>query len=956
MNWNPLALLYKKVPQKEMPSVAEVAWSESSMYKGANFPKYNPDGLIGRKGFKVYQRMMTDEQVKAVVRFKRDAVTSRDFTFECEHPELSDKEREFRSALFMHIVSSVKGSFTDALNGIMSSMYNGFSMTEKMHGMVEFMEKSWVGLDQLKLRPADTFFFHVNMHGTVQRLVQKLGQYEQDLELPKFIHYVQNPDFDEHYGRSELREAYRAWFSKDMIIKFQNIHMERFATGFVWVQPKEGQSLAPNSQEYTQLQTVLTNLTASSAFILPGKVEMHVEHPASTDMFERKVAQEDKAIAKALLVPNLLGITEQGSTGAYAQSQTQLKAFFWTLAADVKRLEDALNEQLFRELGDLNFGDGYYPKFKFAPISDEQMIELIKTWSTLVSGGAVQASDTDEAYLRKLLGMPEKGEPLVDPNALQPGSVPGKTDIDPETGMPIDPKTGKPMNPEQMEETIVGKLGITVGAFRKMFGFNPDQPRDERGRWGESGGGDRGDGDATRARIAEVGLSDRIMSLEQAGISTVYRNENIDDFYKGKAIWGEGKYYSLDEASANKLTQPANRGDIKQQQLDPRLTILDIDMDYSKDPVAAGKVYEQFGELIMDAQKTGVDISKTMKAAGIDGIVIRSNQQAYGYNQVVIFPEDSATNSASRNIRSTAFSRAMKRVDFAVINSKAEDSSLTTAYDVAAINSEAVARLMAQAEELKLGTADGDPKDVEKLKFTPEELGKMKQVISSGLKDAWLIGESHARRELQKASSTKFAVNDLALQDAAASYFKAQAFKMTGNISGATLSTIKSLLLEGIKTSKAPDETRKAIYKALEAEGMLTDEAVEDALGTRTVKDTKARISTVVRTNSFEAINEARYQFFSDPGLNGFVEALEYSAILDDRTTEICSQLDGQTYSVDDAVWSTYRPPNHYNCRSILVPITQRDTWSASEPPTVMPQKGFGFSRCDHNHGGEHGD
>jgi len=44
-------------------------------------------------------------------------------------------------------------------------------------------------------------------------------------------------------------------------------------------------------------------------------------------------------------------------------------------------------------------------------------------------------------------------------------------------------------------------------------------------------------------------------------------------------------------------------------------------------------------------------------------------------------------------------------------------------------------------------------------------------------------------------------------------------------------------------------------------------------------------------------------------------------------------------------VWSTFRPPNHFNCRSILVPVTQRDTWTQSDQPTVQPQKGFGFSK-----------
>src|SRR4030067_3783954 len=147
-----------------------------------------------------------------------------------------------------------------------------------------------------------------------------------------------------------------------MAIKFQNIHMERFAAGFIWAQPKEGKALVQGSAELTALQSVLGNLQATSAIILPGNVDLNIEHPATTRLFERKIAQEDKAIAKSLLVPNLLGITEQGGVGSYSQSETQLEGFFWTLAADGQGLGDGPEEKLFKDFGEYNFADGYYPQ------------------------------------------------------------------------------------------------------------------------------------------------------------------------------------------------------------------------------------------------------------------------------------------------------------------------------------------------------------------------------------------------------------------------------------------------------------------------------------------------------------------------------------------------------------------------------------------------------------------
>lgn len=45
---------------------------------------------------------------------------------------------------------------------------------------------------------------------------------------------------------------------------------------------------------------------------------------------------------------------------------------------------------------------------------------------------------------------------------------------------------------------------------------------------------------------------------------------------------------------------------------------------------------------------------------------------------------------------------------------------------------------------------------------------------------------------------------------------------------------------------------------------------------------------------------------------------LQFDAILDGKTTKICSSLDGVIRPVDDPFWQTYYPPNHYLCRSTV--------------------------------------
>jgi len=138
---------------------------------------------------------------------------------------------------------------------------------------------------------------------------------------------------------------------------------------------------------------------------------------------------------------------------------------------------------------------------------------------------------------------------------------------------------------------------------------------------------------------------------------------------------------------------------------------------------------------------------------------------------------------------------------------------------------------------------------------------------------------------------------------------------------------IQAVVEQGTKQAATLNAIREDARVALEADGVYVS---------------THHLETIVRTTGFEAVNEARFSYFLDPALNGFVEALEYSSILDERTTSICNHLDGRIYATDAPEWASYRPPNHFNCRSLLIPITQVDEFQPTKKaPTQDPQEGF---------------
>jgi len=201
---------------------------------------------------------------------------------------------------------------------------------------------------------------------------------------------------------------------------------------------------------------------------------------------------------------------------------------------------------------------------------------------------------------------------------------------------------------------------------------------------------------------------------------------------------------------------------------------------------------------------------------------------------------------------------------------------------------------------------------------------RVRKAAEAGLKEAWDLGHAHARRELEKAQSTRFAADELRLADAAAQAFlEARSYSIAGDLADGARKKVTTILYNGIKGGWALDEILNRI---------------EEELGATVLP----HASTAVRTAVFEAINEARYELFASPEMSGFIEALEFSAILDGRTTEICEHMDERVYPVGDKVWEGYTPPLHFNCRSLLVAVTIRDTWERSDDPAIEPMDGFG--------------
>lgn len=806
-------------PTVPKPRVGVITSVDRSLMTLRAFPRYNPDQLVGRKGLGVYAKMRVDEQVKAVTQFRRDAIISRGWQFVFEQgTSLSEDEQAERVSTFTTLAKRIRGGFNEVLRGVARGSDDGFSMLEKVYADIEiedqFSKRTMTGLSDLIYRDPSSFRFYTDDYGELVRFTQVVNSKEIELDHDKFVHYVEDPIEDPYFGLSQLNAAYRSWYMKDVLLKLQALTAEKYGGFLLLSQDVGAPAITPNSPEHTAIEAMLRDVKALSGVLLPQGITASLEFPpAGADPFKDKIEYHDLAIAKSVLVPNLLGLSHTGQTGAFAQSQTQLEAFYWTLMTTGAAYTQCLNEQLFYPLGEVNYGDGQYPYLCFKPFSMEHVKWVLETVVKLVSGSALIMSEKDEAWLRKLLEMPERApadKPLVTPQD-QAAIDQGQQTID--------------QNAKLGQAKIDAQTAANdANAARAKANYATEQLEEVRGVLG--------------ALSAAATKSSVVVHTAARTPASASREHSHDD------------------------------------------------------PSVSGVVY-----------------------------------------------------SVSKAAERVAFAVIEQRTDQLIADTGKRFGSALAAMVNKLLNSEAVTSgRFAELSNVELGSGD---------------IGRIKGVFKDAVGQAFHLGTNQARSEINRARGTddlsqaKFA----AVRQQAADFLEAKGFRMAQDATDATRKIIQLALENAIKFGYSVQQTREAIWAGLAGKGYVSVddigefsptemEAVAKALGIETVTDRaqRAYVDTLVKTNVFDAMNEARFNEFTDPALADFILALRYSAVLDDRTTEICTALNGDTWRVDNELWDSYRPPNHFNCRSVLVPVTAVDEWDGEEspPPDVQPQDGFG--------------
>ena len=422
---NIIKLFEQVQPKTPKPRMSELASTQSELYGKYNLLPYNPDSLVARKGMQIYDQMRVDDMVKASLTLKKFATLAPNFKI---IPASGDKQDVEVADFITYTLNQMEGSMNDALYQIMTALDYGFSVTEINYlQYADGKYKGKFGLKNLKTKRPHNYSFKVDRYDNLTKrgLINTIDGEERDLPVSKFLIFSYQKEFGNWYGTSDLRPAYRGWWSKDTIIKFWNIYLERFANPTVL-----GKYRSNDPTSRGNLRNILDNLTAKTSIthrIDEFDIEFLEPKRNSTQDFKESIGYYDRAISRSILIPDRL--VAEGQFGAYSQAKVHFDVFIFVLEKLRQDLEETVvNEQLIKRLVDFNYaGVNNIPHFKFNPLTDAQRVELQEMFLNAVDRGVIVPTLEDENYIRESLFFPEKeltDNPIPTPTPPEPKPKP----------------------------------------------------------------------------------------------------------------------------------------------------------------------------------------------------------------------------------------------------------------------------------------------------------------------------------------------------------------------------------------------------------------------------------------------------------------------------------------------------------------------------------------------------
>ena len=371
--------------------------------------EYNPQ-LAGFKGMEVYDRMRrSDAQVSAVLLAMELPIRNAFWDIEPaknENDEVTPEYQEQADFAKEALFEKMSDGWDNKLREILTMLPFGFSLFEKVYKVED--DRVWI--DKLGFRKQVTiqrWITTARLPGVTQLLPTPgpTGEFEVSIPGKQLLLFSFRKEGDNYSGISVLRSAYKNYFIKDKLYKFDAVKHERQGVGIPIIYiPKNA-----NKAQKAVAANIVKNIRATeqTGIVMPGAKSdgwefefADLKAGSQSDLWE-SIKHHNREIAKNVLA-QFLELGDTGS-GSFSLGADQSDIFISSLTSITNQVCEVINKHLIRELVDMNFDTDKYPKLRCQKITKTDTEKLSNTIATLVGGGIINTDESIEDYMRDML-------------------------------------------------------------------------------------------------------------------------------------------------------------------------------------------------------------------------------------------------------------------------------------------------------------------------------------------------------------------------------------------------------------------------------------------------------------------------------------------------------------------------------------------------------------------------
>ena len=474
------------------------SWSGNAL----NLKAYNPDDLVKVKGIPIYKQMTREPFIKAPLQQKKTALLSVPWSVD---PASNDPRHILQAKFVKQCLKKIKGGFHRDMYEMCDALDCGWSLLEQIWDVVpagEFAGKIWI--TALKSKDPEYFdfafdeFMNIKPEGIIMTRAAD-GRIDVPLPSNKFFVFSYLKRYENAYGSSDLRAAYRAYWIKDTAWKLRSVYMERFSGNNLKGKYPRNKDAETNKNT---LLSIFRSWQNETGIAIPEDLEVEVMEVATSNESEysRSISDCNKEMAIAILGETLT-VDEGRKTGARNMGEIHAAvAELLVLFLDMTLTSD-INEQLIKPLIDANFADvDEYPEFFFFPrdydpVAFGEFVKAMQEAGVKVSKKWVQ--------LRTRMPEPSGEDDTLEPVATAapaglPSSQPSPQGVEgaPVTGQELQTTQATVLNGAQVtaataivESVAAGTIprDSGIGQLMVLFNLNTDQANQIMGSAGKPG-------------------------------------------------------------------------------------------------------------------------------------------------------------------------------------------------------------------------------------------------------------------------------------------------------------------------------------------------------------------------------------------------------------------------------------------------------------------------------------